>query len=249
MSTTGDNVSAETANSSCSTVSVKLPSFWVDNPVSWFQLAEAQFRIKGIKEETTKFYHVTANLPSEVSRRVRSLLQAPSSSSAYTDIKRQLLAKYTPTAYRLSESLVQLPGLGSQSPSELMDEMLSLVPAEDAAVTPNTALFRYLFLSRMPADIRAVLLKSEVKDMDALATVADEMWSSRPPSVSTVGATDPEEEEFVAAAAPAAGRRARQRPARSATDGGASPGVCYYHARFASRAQKCTRPCSFRPGN
>ena len=239
---------AETAPTTCSTVSVKLPSFWTDNPVSWFQLAEAQFRIKGIKEELTKFYYVTANLPSEVSRRVRSLLQAPSTSSAYSDLKKQLLAKYTPTAYRLSESLVQLPGLGSQSPSELMDEMLSLLPADDAAVTPSTALFRYLFLSRMPADIRAVLLKSDVKDMDALATIADEMWSSRPPSASAVEDVAAfAEEPLIAATTPAAGRRDRQRSDRRGQDG--NPSLCFYHARFASRAQKCTRPCSFRSGN
>ena len=41
-----------------SAVSVKLPTFWPDKTKLWFAQAEAQFTIRGIKSEQTKFAHV-----------------------------------------------------------------------------------------------------------------------------------------------------------------------------------------------
>ena len=50
---------------SVNAVAMKLPLFWVDNPLRWFQQAEAQFRIKNITRSSTKFEHVLARIPSE----------------------------------------------------------------------------------------------------------------------------------------------------------------------------------------
>ncbi len=47
-------------------VSVKLPSFWIDNPRAWFIQADSQFAISNITVSTTKFYHILSSLPKEV---------------------------------------------------------------------------------------------------------------------------------------------------------------------------------------
>ncbi|XP_069753876.1 ethanolamine kinase 1-like isoform X7 [Narcine bancroftii] len=41
---------------------VKLPTFWPHRPHPWFQQAEAQFHIRNITNEATKFWHVVASL-------------------------------------------------------------------------------------------------------------------------------------------------------------------------------------------
>ena len=41
---------------------VKLPDFWQHNPRPWFQHIEAQFQLRGITQDTTKYFHVVAAL-------------------------------------------------------------------------------------------------------------------------------------------------------------------------------------------
>lgn len=44
-------------------VSVRLPPFWPEDQKVWFVDAEAQlFEISGIKDDTTKFYHIISQL-------------------------------------------------------------------------------------------------------------------------------------------------------------------------------------------
>ena len=43
-------------------VALKLPIFWAAQPKIWLSLAEAQFALREITKETTKFYHVVSAL-------------------------------------------------------------------------------------------------------------------------------------------------------------------------------------------
>ena len=49
---------------------IKLPTFWAQQPEVWFLQAEAQFHIRKITDDTTKYYHVVAALDQETSGRV-----------------------------------------------------------------------------------------------------------------------------------------------------------------------------------
>ena len=48
-------------------VAIKLPIFWAQQPEVWFLQAEAQFHIRKITDDTTKFYHAVAALDQETS--------------------------------------------------------------------------------------------------------------------------------------------------------------------------------------
>ena len=56
-----------------SAVSVKLPPFWLADPAIWFLQVEAQFTLKGIVQQRTKFDHVIAVLAPEVATEGRIL--------------------------------------------------------------------------------------------------------------------------------------------------------------------------------
>ena len=43
-------------------VSLKLPTFWNSQPEVWLAQAEAQFNIRGITADETKYYYVVAAL-------------------------------------------------------------------------------------------------------------------------------------------------------------------------------------------
>ena len=45
-----------------SAVTVKLPTFWPAQPTIWFAQAEAQFALRDITSDSTKYYHVLAAL-------------------------------------------------------------------------------------------------------------------------------------------------------------------------------------------
>ena len=46
--------------------SIKIPPFWPSDPMLWFMLVEAQFVLRGITAQLTKFHHVLANLSQEI---------------------------------------------------------------------------------------------------------------------------------------------------------------------------------------
>jgi len=60
-------------------VSLKLPTFWTSQPEIWFTQAEAQFHVRGITADTTKYYYVVAALDQPTAGRLLDALQSPPS--------------------------------------------------------------------------------------------------------------------------------------------------------------------------
>ena len=56
-------------------VALKLPVFWNQQPAVWFAQAEAQFAIRNITSEQTKYYYLVASLDQETATRVLDQLQ------------------------------------------------------------------------------------------------------------------------------------------------------------------------------
>ena len=71
-------------------VALKLPQFWPEQPTIWFAQTEAQFAIKNITVELTKFYHVVTALDGPTAQRVTDLLETPPRESPYTTLKDRL---------------------------------------------------------------------------------------------------------------------------------------------------------------
>ena len=66
---------------------IKLPTFWTNQPEVWFFQAEAQFHLKKITDNTTKFYHVVAALDMEISKKIYDILSSPPSQNKYQALK------------------------------------------------------------------------------------------------------------------------------------------------------------------
>ena len=75
---------------------VKIPLFWLSDPMLWFMQVEAQFVLKGITAQfvlkviaaqLTKFHYILANLSQEIATEVRYLLMNPLEENPYDVLK------------------------------------------------------------------------------------------------------------------------------------------------------------------
>ena len=58
-------------------MSVKLADFWSEDPESWFDRADNQFVVRGIKEDATKFSHAVQALSYSQHKEVKALIRNP----------------------------------------------------------------------------------------------------------------------------------------------------------------------------
>ncbi len=161
---------AEVANA----VSLKLPTFWTKQPKVWFAQAEAQFALRNITVDDTKYHYVVAALDQEVASSVLNILAAPPANNKYDALKARLTSTYDLSEYERINQIIDMPSLGDEKPSVLMNKMLALM--DD--ITPGPFL-RCHFLRRLPEDIRCILVSSGTKDCRDLAKMADQLWEAR----------------------------------------------------------------------
>jgi len=229
-------------------VAIKLPPFWAHQPEVWFAQAEAQFELRGITVDNTKYAYLVSALPEDVAVRVLDYIKSMVGSAAttkYQGLRDRLLGTFTLSDYERAGLLIDGPNLGDEKPSALMDKMLALLGDH-----PPCFLFKRHFLQRLPAEIRAPLLNGGENNMRKLAEQADLIWQARAGmSTSAVAVSDDTEVNKVT----------KPKGANS-TKGSAFQkwkdewqqvpgGPCAYHSYYGARARTCTAPCSHSSGN
>lgn len=225
-------------------VSLKLPTFWTERAAVWFLQAEAQFATRHITQDETKYYYVVAALDQDTATRVLDLLQAPPPADKYATLKGRLLSCFTLTESQRAATLLNLPGLGDDKPSQLMDKMLALLGNH-----PPCFLFREIYMRHMPQEIRSHLVHANIVDVRELAQAADALWiSSNCCNVNAIGRPDKHSISYTArnrTANSTAARSGTLPRTRSNVETSNSDEVCYYHRRFGEAANQCRPPCNF----
>ncbi|KII60614.1 hypothetical protein RF11_12080 [Thelohanellus kitauei] len=80
------------AISHANAVAIKLPTFWTAQPRVWFVQTEAQFHLRGIVSDTTKYYYVVGALDQETAGRMIDTLSKPPLEGKYENLKSKLLS-------------------------------------------------------------------------------------------------------------------------------------------------------------
>ena len=202
-------------------VAMKLPTFWVSSPAAWFAQAEAQFALRKITVDETKYmyYHVVAALDTNTATRALSVLTAPPQENKYQTIKSFLSPSYGLTEEERATTLLNMRGLGDAKPSELMDNMLSLLGEHRPCF-----LFKQFFMQQLPDYVRSSLANSTCKDYRALAQEADKLFiAAKHPSSSTF------HERLNAAVCDEVDQIVEE--------------TCWYHRRYGLKAKKCHPNC------
>jgi|APCry1669189000_1035189.scaffolds.fasta_scaffold93070_1 hypothetical protein len=243
--------------------SVKLPEFWPENSAAWFALAESRFRMKGIFDEWVRYDHVVSALSRDSLRLVLDLVTSPPEDDPYTCIKERLQSSHQLTDYQRIEQLLAMDALGSRRPSELLAHMLELCPAGEE----KSKFFAFIYLHRLPQELRIMLGDDDHQEVQQLAMKADRLWAihghRQHGAVAAVSATASSVAAVSATAARGApgnnrrGGRGGQARSRGGPSGTAtarttpsylaqeSAGLCFYHWRFGDKASNCESPCSW----
>jgi hypothetical protein len=156
---------------------VKLPTFWAEDPISWFRLAEGQFTLRNVEDPVTRYYHVLSSLSQDAVRLVTHVLHKETGPNSYSNLRTSLLASHSLSNYQKMERMMKLPPLGDRRPSVMLAEMLEYCPAGES----TTAVFTYLLLQRLSREIRVLLSQDDPADMRAIADEADRLIAMHVP--------------------------------------------------------------------
>ncbi len=150
---------------------IKLPSFWPNNIISWFAMAEGQFVLQGVNDELIRYYNVLTALPEATINFVADFVEALLPADSYTQLRARLMAAHQLTDYQKVEFIKKMPSLGAPKPSELFTEMVRVCPRGQE----GNIFFIHEFLSRLPKDLRLMLSGMDFADRRALADRTDEL--------------------------------------------------------------------------
>ena len=200
-----------------SAVTVKLPPFWPDKTALWFAQAEAQFLLRGITEQKTKYAHVIALLDSKTAEQAMDIIATGPGDNAYDSLKERLTGAFAVTDAEKAKILLSMTGLGDRTPSQMLNWMLQMVPTGE---TPGF-LFREIFLQQLPVEIQTHLAQSTKTGITAailreLAEEADRFFSSVGARISSVSEA-------------------------SAEVSAVSNRLCRNHTKFGAKAYNCSR--------
>ena len=167
------------ADGKTNAVSIKLPPFWPQRAQVWFVQAEAQFAIKGITADLTKYSDVTASLDQDSATRALDILTNPPDTNKYQTLKTRLLDNYRLSEREAAGRILDINGLGDSKPSELLDKMLAIVPTGQQ---PGF-LFKEVFLRQLPSSIQSIVTQQDYSSLRELAKAADKHFLSSGASI------------------------------------------------------------------
>lgn len=246
-------------------LSSKIPDFWTDQPRVWFLRTEAILAPQKIGDDA-KFNIVVAKLTKEAIQQVTDLLIDPPEKNKYEALRSRLLQIYEESESRKIQKLIGEMELGEQKPSQLLRRMRDLASGK----IPDETL-RILWQGHLPQAARAILAATESLELESLSTIADKILeTTRPAYVTEVAQVSPSDcNKIMAEIAKINIRLDKMTRSRSSQRNDASrrssfsrarsssrqrtpkspDWLCFYHFRFRSRANKCIKPCAWKPEN
>jgi hypothetical protein len=169
-----------TAPAEVSTVAVRLPTFWAEQPAVWFAQAEEQVTLAGISSEQTKFHYVISQLEHQYASEVEDIIISPPQRDPYTILKTELVKWLSPLKEECIHQLLTLE-MGDSKPSQFLRHLRSL--ALDA---PDDFL-RSIWSSQLPSNVRAILAGQTKRDLYAAAHCADRIIEATPlPTIANI---------------------------------------------------------------
>lgn len=227
-----------------------LPEFWPENPVGWFRMAEAQFRLRNVTAGTDKYCFVLGALSRDAYRQVADVVDRDPDQNSYAEIKESLLASHRLSDFQKVEALAKMEPLGGRKPTQLLAEMLELCPRGHE----NSPFFAYFYLQRLPREMRVQMSEDDQADLRALAKKANGLTSLHAPQQHEVAAVAPAAADELADGATVAAVAKGKPAGKSRSKFGKRAGqqestvklpLCWYHAKFGAKASRCGGDCSW----
>ena len=229
---------------------LKLPAFWPADPEVWFTQVESSFATRGVTADASKFHYLVATLTPETATQVREILVNPPAADKYKTLKEAIIKRTTSSTKARVKQLLTAEQLDGRKPTEFLRRMRQLV-GNNTALIPD-ALLEELFVNRLPSQTQAVIAASTGLSLDQKAELADkvddvigneEVAELRRELCEVKQLLRSRAEERASGSQP----RTRSKTPKPRPEG--RDDVCWYHAKFASKAKKCREPCNYKQGN
>lgn len=165
-------------------VAVRLPPFWPEDPEVWFAQAEAQFHISGIKDDTTKFYQVIAQLENRYARELKDLIKNPPTENKYEKLKTQLIKRLSSSRELQISQLLAGEELGDRKPSQFLRHLQTL-----AADGVTEEFMRGMWSNRLPTHVQAIIVSQKGSTLEEVAELADKICEIAPAPAMQVAST------------------------------------------------------------
>ena len=228
-------------------VGLKLGTFWTDRPSIWFKQAEAQFLLKKITVESTKYHHVLVALDNRTSAEVEHVIEDPPEDEPYTALKNALLDAFERTPAQKDREFMAIKSLGDLTPTALLRKMRRLRPKSEH----ESALFRFGFFRVLPSEVSNILVVLEHESLDAIAKKADRILEQKNDAPGSVAAISADSHQFSIGEVDAVRRLIRGGDSRD--PGGHrgagrpdnSPFICRNHLKWGTKSFSCKPGCLY----
>ena len=100
-------------------------------------------------------------LDTKTCEQAMDIIEAPPAENPYTALKERLTKAYALSDSEKADRILDMGGIGDQTPSQCLNSMLLLVP-QDEAKDPGF-LFRQVFLRQLPTEVRTQLFYKILK--------------------------------------------------------------------------------------
>jgi len=255
-------------------LSVKLPDFWQSNVRLWFTRADAQFSLRRITDEQTKFDHLICALPESVHVKVQGAVTDPGP-TPYTTLKDAVIKAFSQSEESRIKSLLNDVEMGDRKPSEYFHALKSTA---GTSVGVTEVFLLNLWKDRIPPNISTILEASNQSDTETLTKMADKIHETLKfhPAINSISHSASKQSEItdlaslrneIAELRKALGDRSREKSRwrlrersrgrskdkkyrewqpRSPINKNPNPSFCIYHNEFGKNARNCRNPCSFK---
>ncbi|CAK1595618.1 unnamed protein product [Parnassius mnemosyne] len=180
---TDDKFQDAAAGESCR-FSVRPPPFWPEEPGLWFAQMEGQFILSNVTSDTTKFYHVIAQLDHRYATEVKDIITSPPSTNKYEKLITELIKRLSASQERKVKQLLMHEELGDRKPSQFLRHLQHLA----GPAVPNDFL-KTLWSSRLPGNLQTIIASQSDLPLDKLADLADKVHEIAPTTLGQVAST------------------------------------------------------------
>ena len=248
-----------------------LPPFTPEDPNHWLKLCDAHFSLKNIDSPREKIYYILTSLPYELQRELDAALSY-TTDAEYTEFKTLGLSATALPAQKRINQLISSEELGDQKPSVFLRHLKSLAGSQADNEEFIKPLFLKRLPSSI-SQILASMPQSNVDELARSADAIIHYRSESIGNISAFGANQGHEpnramvEQLSLLRATVANlseqlKDVTRRLQNLETDAGRtrgrsvnkfrshsrtnrSSGMCFYHEKFGTRANRCQKPCNF----
>ncbi|XP_064488375.1 uncharacterized protein LOC135400475 [Ornithodoros turicata] len=129
---------------------LRLPSFWIKNPKTWFRQVKALFQARRIQNQMTKYCEVQPLIPLELIDDIDDVLSSIRPDNAYDTLKSAIVSRTTVSERARIQQLLTTEERGDRRPSQLLHRMRQLLGDRS---DDHSAILRERFLNRLPQDV------------------------------------------------------------------------------------------------